>query len=298
MGSEIVLATYNGAKYIREQIESIQRQTVQEWTLIVRDDGSTDQTLDIIRSMMASDKRIRLLPSKVNKGVKQNFSLLLEATRATWVFLADQDDIWHPQKIEIMLKFAKDNKNPVLIHHDLEVVDEKGTRIHRSFWKRAGLNPKATSFNRLLMQNNVTGAAMLINRPLIKKALPIPEDAMMHDSWLALAASMFGTVIPVNERLVKYRQHASNQLGAKPLQFCNYVMEGTEKVKKTPYKAPQKQAKAFQDRFSLKNRQELIDFLALPKVSYVESRLLLFKNRFFKQGWFRNLFLFIAPYRS
>ncbi len=302
MDVDILLATYNGEKFLKEQIDSILNQTYPHFNLLIRDDGSTDRTLEIIKSYQ--DPRIKLIENKSNGGVVSNFSSLLQASFAPYVLLCDQDDVWNLDKVEKMLVVAQafDEGKPLLVHHDMEVVDKELKFISPSFWQFSKLNPQATGLSRLLMQNNVTGAACLINHALIEKALPIPQDALMHDHWLALIASAFGEIIPVKEPLMKYRQHGKNQLGAKKQGFVSYINKGIKKLGKSPFALNQKQARVFltlfYDQLNEENKTLLNTFTSLSEVSYFKSRYLIVRSRFWKQGWLKNLTLLIAPYES
>lgn len=302
MDVDILLATYNGEKFLKEQIDSILNQTYPHFNLLIRDDGSTDRTLDIIKSY--EDPRIKLLDNSQNGGVVNNFSALLQSSFAPYVLLCDQDDVWNLDKVEKLLVIAQafDEGKPLLVHHDMEVVDSELKMISPSFWEYSKLNPLATSLNRLLMQNNVTGAACLINHALVEKALPIPQEALMHDHWLALIASAFGDVIPVKEVMMKYRQHGKNQLGAKKQGVISYLNKGFKKLGKAPFALNQKQARAFISRFynqlDDQNKTLLNTFTSLSEVSYLKSRYLIVKSRFWKQGWLKNFTLIITPYES
>ncbi len=302
MDVDILLATYNGEKFLKEQIDSILNQTYPHFNLLIRDDGSTDRTLEIIKSY--EDPRIKLLDNRENGGVVKNFSSLLQASFAPYVLLCDQDDVWSLDKIERLVVIAQafDEGRPLLVHHDMEVVDSDLKMISPSFWEYSKFNPLATSLNRLLMQNNVTGAACLINHALIEKALPIPQEALMHDHWLALIASAFGDVIPVKEVMMKYRQHGKNQLGAKKQGVISYLNKGLKKLGKAPFALNQEQARAFITRFynqlDDQNKTLLDTFTSLSEVSYLKSRYLIVKSRFWKQGWLKNFTLIITPYES
>lgn len=221
----IVMATYNGGKFIEEQIRSIQLQTVENWTLLVRDDGSADDTVDIIRRMAKTESRIILLQDNYgNLGVVQNFSHLMQAAtelNADYVAMADQDDFWKSEKLQILLDRVKSAESvggahaPVLVHSDLEVVDGGMCSIFPSFMGYFGISPDPLKFGHLLCQNDVTGCTCFINRALLRLALPVPQVALMHDWWIALLASCCGEVAYVDMPLVRYRQHVGNVVGAK-----------------------------------------------------------------------------------
>jgi rhamnosyltransferase len=220
----IVLSTYNGEKFIAEQIASIQRQTHSDWRLLLRDDGSSDRTLEIVRAMAEVDRRITLLPSGPgNLGPAASFGVLLEqalSDGAEYVSLADQDDVWLPTKLAAELELvrrqeaAAGRSTPILVHSDLTVVAENLSLVHPSFLARQGLkHVDKFSLGPLLIQNFVTGSTVVLNRALLQVVVPIP-GVIMHDWWLALCAAALGRIAFLPEPTVLYRQHGSNALGS------------------------------------------------------------------------------------
>lgn len=217
-----MLATFNGEQFIAEQLDSILHQRYQAWTLLIRDDGSTDTTTEIISAYEKRDQRIQLIENNNGPGgdACQNFSQLIEAglkTNAGIFFLSDQDDIWNLNKINRQLQCIEemDITRPCLTHHDLEVVDENLNPFHQSFFQLMQLNPIAASFNSLLGKNEVTGCTIACNRKLLECAYPIPKEAIMHDWWLALICAAIGKIEVINSPLTRYRQHSQNTIGAK-----------------------------------------------------------------------------------
>jgi rhamnosyltransferase len=220
----ILMATYNGARYVEQQITSIQQQTLQEWTLLVRDDGSTDNTLEKVRFLAEQDRRIQILegPGESTGGAAQNFSQLMEAglkTQSHIFFLCDQDDVWGAGKLQRQVQAFPDlgaEKDSLLVHSDLSVVDESLKPIHPSMVAYMALDVyPAKPFNHLLSRNFVTGCATACNRRLLEEAIPIPQQAIMHDWWLALVAAANGTISFIDEALINYRQHSTNTIGVK-----------------------------------------------------------------------------------
>ncbi len=303
MSVDILLATYNGEKYLKEQIDSILNQSYSDFTLWIRDDLSTDNTLTILSEYASKDSRIRILKAHTNLGAVGNFKALMEASSKPYVAFADQDDVWHPDKLKKLMAAAskQDTGLPLLLHHDLTVVDENLRRIHPSFWEFTHLNPNATTLPELLMQNNVTGCACLMNRPLVELSLAMPKEAIMHDGWVALVASSFGHIIPLQESLILYRQHARNQIGAKSYSSLGYIQKGLNKLFKIDYSKNYLQAEAFvktyQSSLSEPQKELLLDFLSLPTVSFFKSRKIIFQRGFWKQGLLRNITFFITPYK-
>jgi glycosyltransferase involved in cell wall biosynthesis len=220
----ILLSSYNGARYIDDQIESIRAQTFREWRLLIRDDGSSDETESIIMRHKAVDDRIEFIKDNLgNLGPWASFGALLSMageTDAAYVFLSDQDDIWLPAKIANQLGELKSveelygQDHPVLVHSDLELVDDELAPIHPSFREFQGISHSSDDpLGTLLIHNAVVGCTVAINRALLGIAVPVPPGSQ-HDWWLSLCAAATGTVLSSDERTVKYRQHESNAVGA------------------------------------------------------------------------------------
>lgn len=223
-GVTVVLSAYNGARHIAEQIASIRAQSFMDWNLIVRDDGSSDETVAVVRELVAKDSRITLLEdSHANLGPSASFGVLLEHARAVGaevVFLADQDDVWLPGKMEQQLALLDSeaaltgSSKPALVHSDLEVVDETLQVIHPSFseFQRMSYNA-ADPLRTLLIHNAVVGCTVGVNRELLDLALPVPAGSP-HDWWLAVCAAATGDILRTGTPTVLYRQHAANVIGA------------------------------------------------------------------------------------
>lgn len=221
----ILLATYNGGRYINQLLASIQSQSYADFRLYVRDDGSTDDTVNIVRRASLDDDRIRIVEDgRGNQRVVQNFARLMEhalADGCSAAFFADQDDIWHSDKVELgcrelqRMESQHGASTPLMVHTDLEVVDSELQRVHSSFIRFSGItNNLERPIQTLLVQNFVTGCTMLANRSLLQAALPIPDEAVMHDWWLALCAASLGEIGFIDQPTIKYRQHEGNQVGA------------------------------------------------------------------------------------
>lgn len=220
------MATYNGATFIAQQIESIQKQTHKEWSLIIRDDGSSDETIEIIKSYAKKDPRIHLLDSdKKNLGPKNNFSELTEyAFRKgyDYYFYTDQDDIWEPNKITAFLNRIDSESNldgsqtAILVYSDLSAINESGDTINPSLSEYKGIHHVTSDpIKTLLIHNFITGCSMACNHALLATALPIPDEAIMHDWWLALCAATYGTIVHIPTPLTRYRLHGENSIGAR-----------------------------------------------------------------------------------
>lgn len=218
----ILMATYNGALYIDEQLQSIVDQSYQSWRLFIRDDGSKDKTADIIAEFERADPRIFNVKDMMGSagGAKENFSLLMKfaknhiVTEGVFAF-SDQDDVWHKDKLARMLTHITSNQKPQLIHSDLVVVDENLRMINESFMKFQNLkHQESEQLKYLITQNFVTGCTCMFNRELLELATPVPQQAVMHDWWLALCAALEGDIVYEMAPTIFYRQHSSNTVGA------------------------------------------------------------------------------------
>lgn len=219
---EVLLATYNGARWLPGQIESLRYQTRRPDVIRVRDDGSDDGSHRVIREDGGRGLNIEWVEDGgTRSGACAAFSRLLEHSTGDIILLADQDDVWHPDKIATLVQWidalerTHGRRTPCYAFSDTRLTDADGRCIATSgmraqgFDARSGLNPA-----RLLVQNVVPGCALAVNRALVDAALPVPEAAVMHDWWLVLVGAFLGHGTFVDRALVDYRQHGGNDSGA------------------------------------------------------------------------------------
>lgn len=222
---DILLATYNGSKFIREQIESIQAQSFEDWRLLVSDDGSNDSTINIVKELAANDPRISIvLEHKRFGSAKENFYNLLTVSHAPYLMFCDQDDVWLSNKIETQLAHLKEMESaygydtPLLVFSDMEVVDSTLKTISDSFENYSRYDPTRTKVVQLIAQNNAAGCSMLFNRAVADLCLmshAVIGNYMMHDWLVMLVASAFGHIEYLDKVFNLYRQHGTNEVGAR-----------------------------------------------------------------------------------
>jgi hypothetical protein len=219
---DILLSVYNGSEHLREQVESLWEQTRPDWRLWIRDDGSTDRSLELIRELQAEDARVRLLEAGENLGASRSYGRLMERPEvsADHVMLCDADDFWLPDKIERSMEAMLDAESsspagtPILVHTDLVVADAALRPVAASFWRHRDLPVEAVTLERILSRNVATGPTILINRSLLELAGRVPPEARYQDWWITLVAAAFGRIVALPAATVLYRQHGGNSVGA------------------------------------------------------------------------------------
>lgn len=218
----VLLAVYNGAKYLEEQVESIMHQTYQNVICYVHDDGSTDDSKELLMELKEKyPSKMIVLEYPPTGGAKENFLSLLRGRTEPYIMFADQDDVWLPEKIEKTLaemkKIEGDGSTPALVFTDLKVVDKELKPIDSSCYKYVGLDPTRVKYTQLLRAHVGAGCTFMLNNALasICRQSFDPESAFtMHDQWCMMIASIFGKISFVDEATVLYRQHDANVIGA------------------------------------------------------------------------------------
>ena len=219
MKVNILMSTYNGQQFLAEQIRSIQEQSYTDWTLFIRDDGSSDNTKEILKDFERQDSRIHLIDSDKsdNLGVIKSFHKLVNHDRADYYFFSDQDDVWLPNKLELSLKEAQNYLAdlPLMVYMDLKVVNQDLEIMTESMVKSQSHHAN-TELVQELTENTVTGGVAMINHALAEMWQET-DDILMHDWYLALLASAFGNLVYIDQPGELYRQHSDNVLGARTL---------------------------------------------------------------------------------
>ena len=300
----ILLATYNGEKYINEMVDSILNQDYEDWALVLSD---TDKTPEIL------DEYAAKFPNKITHyrsgqrfgNAQKHFMHLLNTHRdAPYIMFCDQDDRWHSDKVSKTLEKMQEieeTDTPCLVHTDLVVVDGELNKISDSFCKLSKLDGNRLALNQLLVQNVVTGCTMMINKRLADLSCekPLPEEALMHDGWIALICSVFGKSAFLDESTIDYRQHGNNSVGAKNVASLPYLIERFKsKAMKNSLKNAAIQAKAFADSFgeNISEDKKVIieDFAKTADCSVFKRNRIFIKHRLFKCGAVRIIAQFIG----
>ena len=295
---EVLMAVYNGSAYIREQIDSILNQTYENWHLTISDDGSTDGT-DLIADEYAAKypEQITRVYSGVRFGnARDHFMWLSENCTSRYMLYSDQDDVFNPEKMSRLMDAMQKAERqwgrdlPILVFSDQTVVDEKLNVIEPSLMRCQKQAFDSFDYHALLIQNVVTGGAMMVNRPLCGLAVQCRsrERIIMHDWWMAATAARFGKIIYLDEPLSMYRQHGGNSVGAKRVGSAGYIagMMGNLRGVREMILRKKSQAGVFEETYTALLTAEDRQFLSRMKQSRSGIRFYL-KNRGYIHGFFR-----------
>ncbi len=301
---------YNGETFLAQQIESILAQNYKQIRLIVRDDGSSDGSVAIARSYAERNPEqiVLLEDDKGNLGSSRNFLQLLGFSTAEYVMLSDQDDVWVPEKVAIVLAAMQKcegvhgQDTPVLIHTDLVVVDKDLSMISRSFWKYQNIDPNLSTINRLLVQNVVTGCTVMMNRSLLNLVRPVPNGIIEHDWWLALLAASFGKIDFVARPTLLYRQHGNNVLGAVKWDawatFRKLLRRDSRRVFSERLRKTRFQAARFLQMYGPllppDVALQMTRYVSLEQLNYFARLVCIVRHRFYKNGIKRNFGMFLS----
>ncbi len=201
----IAMATYNGEKYIREQLDSILNQTYKNIELIITDDKSNDNTINIIKEYQKKDNRLKLYQNEINLDFVKNFEKAIGLCNGEYIALADQDDIWKLNKLEIFLDEIKEN---ILIYSDAELIDGMSTKLDKNLIRPNKNLVRGSCSVSLLFYNCISGNTMMFKKELIPYILPIPESITFHDIWIGYVASVVGTITFTEENMIFYRRYS------------------------------------------------------------------------------------------
>ncbi|MBK2025264.1 glycosyltransferase family 2 protein [Francisella philomiragia] len=201
MTISVCIATYNGEKYIKKQLDSILVQLGSNDEVIISDDGSTDNTLQIVKSI--NNPMVKIFNGP-RKGYVKNFEFALSKASGEYIFLCDQDDIWKKNKIQTTLPYFNDYD---LIVSDANIIDSNSHVINNSFYK---VNGSRKGLLKNIVKNSYLGCTMAFNRKVLNMSIPFPKDIPTHDWWIGMLAEINGKTIFINDKLVSYRRHDNN----------------------------------------------------------------------------------------
>lgn len=297
---EILLATYNGEKFIKQQIDSLLEQTYQDFRILIRDDGSNDRTMNIVKEYeIKYPEKIKVIIDNEKCGNSaSNFMELIKYATAEYIMFCDQDDYWFPLKLDLSLKkiqeIEKKNINtPVLIYTDYIKVNSDLKRIRQNV-KSTQLYNEKLDLSHLLVQNYITGCCMIVNKSLYSNIGSYSKEILMHDWWLGIYASVFGVVKHIKVETMFYRQHDKQVVGATNVKSINYIIK---KIKSGESRKSMNmyinQAKLFEKLYyrnmDEKSRKLFITFINLKNKNKLLKIYILIKFRFLKSDLIRIL---------
>ena len=295
----VLLATYNGERYLPRQIDSLLNQTYQDFNIYIHDDGSKDNTYNIICDYcLKYPNKIFCLNGDSTGGARNNFFYLMNNVEANYYMLCDQDDFWKEDKIlksiNAILKLESSyHEDPCLVFTDLEVVDSNLLTINNSMNRSQRLNPYELTINRIVCQNPVTGCTIIMNKKLNEKSLQFKNinSIIMHDWWIALVAARYGKIGYYNESLIKYCQHGDNTVGAYNPNDINYIRKKITKLSdmKQAIENTRLQANEFCNSYGFKGNELIYEFGNLSCKSKLKRICFYIKNRTWKNGLIRNV---------
>ncbi len=299
----IVMATYNSEKFIKEQLDSILSSTHKNIHIYVRDDGSTDNTITIVKGYIEKyPLQIELIQNKKNMGVVRNFLFGVMKAKEDYIMFSDHDDVWLPYKIkktlfEMEKAELEDEELPIAVFTDATIVDEKLNSLEKGFYERSRYNLEQMGLSYMLMENKLLGCTIMINKPLKDKIKVLPKNARVHDWWVALIASAFGKIVFVEDQTMLYRQHSSNVIGNR--NYVKYVLDAMKalKTQKEKLRLTEKQAEDFfriyKKELTKEQKRVVYDFAKLSRYSFLKRKILVLKRKYLKSGIVRNVGVFL-----
>ena len=249
----IIMATYNGERFLKEQLDSILGQTYKDWMLFVSDDGSTDNTLKILKEYQEKLGKDKLIIAKNNRdrhGAKENFCFAIDnAPEADYYFFSDQDDVWKKDKVELQVREIQKLKGPALVYCDGEIVGKDLKKVtEETMSERFSKMPKKNTLAESVFTNRVAGCTMCLNKELLDAAKGLDASKIiMHDFYIVLYALSYGSLKFLDKTLNCYRQHENNVMGA-----------GVDYIETT---IPQKIAKFFSKKYHEKWHKDTLEYI-------------------------------------
>lgn len=299
---KIVMATYNGERYVREQMDSLLGQTYPYIEVEVCDDGSTDDTLGIIREYQEKDDRVTLHVNDSNQGYVKNFLEGMKRSREPYIMLCDQDDIWNPDKVELTLRAMRkaeevSDGKPILVYTDASIFNSNTKEVEGRFHQNSHLNTKKVDTAHLLMENKVIGCTAMLNQAVLPYLSELPDEIRVHDWWLALICGHFGRIVYVPEPTLLYRQHSDNMIGG--TSFGHYIQDRLSRLReqRRALEASYAQGAVFLRTFagymSSEQQKTASAFAEMGQAGWFGRRVRTLRYGFWKSGLVRNIGLFV-----
>ncbi len=291
----VLMATYNGEKYLAAQMDSLLNQTFQNWHLYIHDDGSKDGTVSVLKKYAEETPgKITLIDAPPTGSAKNNFMFLLNTVEAPYIMFCDQDDVWVGDKIKKTFQFMKEmeGNEPALVFTDLQVVDQSGHLIAPRMSGYQKLNLKKNKPEDFLAENVVTGCTVMINRKMATLARKAADTSriIMHDWWMAIIAARFGVIACINEPLIQYRQHGINSIGAKKLGKDYIIQRVTHQEDvRGALKATRVQARYVAEVFHLGEDDVITQYGQIAEKKKLARLMFYAENGIHKSGLIRNI---------
>ena len=293
----IVLASYNGEKFLRQQVETLAAQTYKNLSVEICDDGSSDGTVELAKKLCREYPFLSLHINEKNLGYVMNFLEGIKRSRADYIMLCDQDDLWMEDKVEITLKAMQEQEErtknvPVLVYTDAMNFESETGKDLGSFHENSHLNTKNVYTAHLFMENKCIGCTVMINRFVKEYLEQTPEEIRVHDWWLALICAHFGKIVYVPMCTLRYRQHGNNMIGGQS--FGSYIrsrLQGIARQKnviRETVTQGQCFEKVFGDRMTEEQRKTAKAFAGLYETNGFVRRIRLCRYGFWKSGFVRN----------
>ena len=285
----IALATYNGSKYLREQLDSILAQSMDDFEVVACDDCSTDETPQILQEYASRDSRFKVYQKAKNLGFKKNFEHILSLCKGEFIAFCDQDDIWEPNHLEILYKNIGDN---YCIGANSLIINENGISQNKTlleYWPIHVMPQNGKElFQHELYSNVIQGTASLIRASLIKQALPIPEDIKYHDYWFALVAGLNEKCKYIGDVVLKYRRHSNNASEYQKFTIWNAI--------KDLYRFSRDRKGFYQDSINLLNNLARQEKIPSDKQKLISDALEFYINLSENKNRFSILWFYIKNY--
>ncbi|WP_313154554.1 glycosyltransferase family 2 protein [Sphingobacterium multivorum] len=279
----IVLATYNGAKYVAAQLDSILCQTVMPHEIIIVDDCSKDDTWELLNSYNFLKTEVVLLKNPENLGVIETFKRGISYATGDFVALCDQDDIWLSNKLQIQLESFEmlDSEQlikPIVVLSDLQLMGSDGKDLNRTFWKAHNMQPLKTDFSKSLVFNEAVGCSMLLNRSMVSLIEKMPSEILMHDHWIYMIGKSFGLCLVVDVPLIRYRSHEESVTAKIKPSLVNRIFNTIGNLFSKDYLERNiKQAILFRTQYEVnltKEQREILDrLISLKRKSYILKKI-------------------------